>query len=299
MELAAKCLTRGHHVPLHAAGERGAHLAEVVRVLAVGLLRPAPRGVAEGVHAHAAVEVGAHRPQLPPDGLADALLEVEVPRGATRHGDGEGGGVADDDATRAVAEGEARDAEAIDPRGDERAAVVAAGAQVGHAGPERDVAVEAPSLLLVGHGLDEAAARPRPRRAPAPHRVHGVVPLGARIDRAWPIAVTLVRAQRRRRPRAPRRLPSRVRRRRGRGHVRAAGRAGRSGGGARRAAGGRDRRRRRRRGDHGGGRRARCAPPRGAGGSRRADHRLRVRRATGARHRTARADRRTPSTSRR
>ena len=111
IELQAKCLTRGHDVALHAPGEGGAQLADVVRVLAVGLLGPAPGRVAEHVHAHAAVEVGADGPQLAADGLADALLEVDVPGRAPGHRHREAGGVADHDAAGPVAEREARDAE--------------------------------------------------------------------------------------------------------------------------------------------------------------------------------------------
>ena len=69
-------LDGGHHVALDAPGEGGAHLADVVGVLAVGLLGPSPGGVTEHVHAHAAVEVGAHGAELLPDGVADALLQL-------------------------------------------------------------------------------------------------------------------------------------------------------------------------------------------------------------------------------
>ena len=62
--VAREVLHRGHHVALHAPGERGAHLAHVVGILAVGLLGAAPRRVAQQVHADAAVEVGADGSQL-------------------------------------------------------------------------------------------------------------------------------------------------------------------------------------------------------------------------------------------
>ena len=75
IELHTKCFTQAMHVALHAAGQRRAQLADVVRVLAVGLLRAAPRRVAQHVHAHGAGEVGADRPQLPTDRVADPLLE--------------------------------------------------------------------------------------------------------------------------------------------------------------------------------------------------------------------------------
>ncbi len=176
-------LDRRHHVALHPSGQRRAHLAEVVGVLAVGLLRPSPRRVAQGVHADPAVQVGAHGPQLAPDGIADALLEVEVPRGAAGHGDGEGGGVADHHTARPVAEGEPGDAEAVDARGEERAAVVATVAEIGHPRPEGDVTVEAPPPLVVGHGVDERR-RLVLRRRPRLHRVDGGVPFGHRQSMA-------------------------------------------------------------------------------------------------------------------
>ena len=178
-------LHRRHHVALHAPGEGGAHLAEVVRILAVGLLGPAPGRVAEDVDAHAAVEVGADGAELAADRLADALLEIDVPGGAPGHRDREGSGVADDDAAGTVAEREARDAEPLDPGGQERPPVVAARAEVGHPGPERDVAVEAPQALVVGHLGHEAGGGVRDRRA-AFHRRDGVFPSGRHGRKACP-----------------------------------------------------------------------------------------------------------------
>ena len=141
-----------------AAGEGGTQLAEVVGVLAVGLLGPTPRRVAEGVHAHAAVEVGTDRAQLAADGLADALLEVDVPRRPAGHRDREAGRVADHDATGPVAEREPGDAEPGDPGAEEGPLVVAARGHVGHPGPERQVAVEAPGALRL-----RSSARRDPR----------------------------------------------------------------------------------------------------------------------------------------
>ena len=59
--VAREVLHAREHVLLHAAGERGAHLAEQVRILAVGLLRPTPRRMAEQVHADATEVRGARR----------------------------------------------------------------------------------------------------------------------------------------------------------------------------------------------------------------------------------------------
>ncbi len=83
--VAGEVLHARHHVALQATGERGTELADVVRILAVGLLRPAPCRVAQQVDAHRAGEVGADRSQLAADRVADALLQIEVPRRAPGH----------------------------------------------------------------------------------------------------------------------------------------------------------------------------------------------------------------------
>ncbi len=51
-------LHAGDRVALHAAAERGAHRAHMHRILAVGLLGPAPARVAQQVHAHRPEQVG-------------------------------------------------------------------------------------------------------------------------------------------------------------------------------------------------------------------------------------------------
>src|SRR5262249_4450591 len=115
------------------------------------------RRMSEDVHAHAAVQIGADRAQLDADGLADALLEIEVPRRPPRHADRVARRSVDDDATGAVAEREPWQAETLDTGRVEGALVVAAAAHVAEAGPERRVAVEAPQLLVLGHVRDERA----------------------------------------------------------------------------------------------------------------------------------------------
>ena len=56
--------------------------------------------------------VAPRRAQLEPDRLADALFQVRIPRRAARHGDREAGVAADDDAPRAIREGDSREADA-------------------------------------------------------------------------------------------------------------------------------------------------------------------------------------------
>jgi hypothetical protein len=147
-----------HGVALHAACQRRAHFADVVRVLPVRLLRAAPRRVPQEVHVDAAEEVRAAGAQLQADRLADALFQVRVPGRAARHAHGEASVGADDDAARPVGEGDAGEAEAFDCGAVVGAAHVAVtgdarDGSAGHAnqaGPEVLVAVEAVELLLEG-----------------------------------------------------------------------------------------------------------------------------------------------------
>ncbi len=93
--VAREVLHARHHVALQTAGEGGAELADVMRVLAVRLLGPTPRGVAQHVDAHRAGEVRTDRAQLATDGVADAFLEVGIPGRAACHRHRETGGVSD------------------------------------------------------------------------------------------------------------------------------------------------------------------------------------------------------------
>ncbi len=107
-----KMLDAGHDVTLHAAHQRRSHLAEMVRILAVGLLCPTPGGVTQQVDAHATEVVGTLGTRFHADGIPDALLQVHVPRGAARHRDRETGGVIHDHTARPIAEADAGDAQA-------------------------------------------------------------------------------------------------------------------------------------------------------------------------------------------
>src|SRR5665811_1767946 len=73
-------LGAGHDPLLHASGEGGTQLAELVRLVGVRLLDPAPRRMAREVDADASEEVATHGSYLGADRLADTLLEVDVPR---------------------------------------------------------------------------------------------------------------------------------------------------------------------------------------------------------------------------
>ena len=106
----------------------------------------------QDVHAHPAEEVGADCSQLSADGLADALLEVDIPGGTPRHADRKAGCTIDHDASRAVGECKAREAQPIDPGRPEGTLVVAPLAQIGESRPEGGVTIQAPEFLLVGHG---------------------------------------------------------------------------------------------------------------------------------------------------
>ena len=154
--VAGEVLHARHHVALGAPHEGGAHLAEQVGVLAERLLRPSPRRVAQQVHAHPGEQVGAERPALDADDVADPLLEVGVERGAPGHGDREGGGVAHDHATGAVAEPDAREAQAGERAGHVRGLVVVPG-HLGEALHQRTVPRQQVQLLVQGHLVDEVA----------------------------------------------------------------------------------------------------------------------------------------------
>ena len=117
--------------------EGGGHLAYMARILAVGLLGPAPGGVAQQVHAHRAGEGGARGPQLGADGLADALLQAWIERRAPGHRHRERGGRPEHASPGSVREVEARDAQPIDSGRGPSVGVVAAASQVGDARPER------------------------------------------------------------------------------------------------------------------------------------------------------------------
>ena len=85
-------LDAGDGVALQAAAAGSAHGPEKHGILAVGLLGPAPAGVAQQVHTHRRHPVGTKRAGLPGDGLADPLLQVDVPAGAPGDRHGKGGG---------------------------------------------------------------------------------------------------------------------------------------------------------------------------------------------------------------
>jgi hypothetical protein len=146
--VAGVVLDAGHDVALGARRQRGAERPEQQGVLAVGLLRAAPRRVPEQVDAHAAEEVAALRADLRADGRADALLELRVPGRAAGHRDREGGRAPDDRTAGAVAEAEPWDAEPLDGAGHDRLEVVPLAHHLRHPRPERLVAVEQAEALV-------------------------------------------------------------------------------------------------------------------------------------------------------
>ena len=153
--VAGEVLHARHHVALQAPGEGGGHLAHMAGILAVGLLGAAPGGVAQQVHAHRAGEGCPRGPQLGADRLADALLECGVERRAPGHRHRERGGRSQHASPGAVGEVEPGNAQALDAGRGPSVGVVAAAHQVGDAGPERRLAVEAAELLLQGHHRHE------------------------------------------------------------------------------------------------------------------------------------------------
>ena len=116
MEFERVVLGARHDPALGAPGEGGPDLAEVVRIVAVGLLGPTPGRVAGQVDADPAEEVAAQGADLPADHVADLLLELDVPGGAAGHGDRERGAVAGHAATGSVDEPRAGKPEPLDLR---------------------------------------------------------------------------------------------------------------------------------------------------------------------------------------
>ena len=153
--VAREVLHAGHDVVLQPPGQRGGHRPDMVGILAVRLLGPPPAGVSQQVHAHSAGVRGTHGAQLGPDGPTDPLLESGVEGGPACHGNREAGGGADDAAPGAVGERDAGDTEPGHGRRRPRVGVVAAGHHVDDPVPEVEVAVEAPELLVQGHGVHE------------------------------------------------------------------------------------------------------------------------------------------------
>ena len=154
--VAREVLDAGHHVALQTACQGGAELADVVRVLAVGLLCSAPRRVPQHVDAHGAGEVRARRraarePMASPTRSSRSGSHV-APRAIDT---GKQVALPDHRATRPVAEPDAGQADALDLGGDERRLVVAVLAQEPQARPCRRVAVEAPQPLLGRERGDE------------------------------------------------------------------------------------------------------------------------------------------------
>ncbi|CAB4810757.1 unannotated protein [freshwater metagenome] len=116
----------------------------MMRIFAVGLLRPTPRWVAQQVDAHRTGEVGPDGAQLAADGIANALFEVEIPCCTASHGHWERCGVAHHCATRTVRKANTWESDAIEFGTDEHRLVVAVVRHELQAGPRGRVAVEAP-----------------------------------------------------------------------------------------------------------------------------------------------------------
>ncbi len=144
-----------HHVHAADRDERRRHHPHVVRILAVGLLRPPPRRMPQQVHAHRTGVGGAAGSQLGADRIADAGLQGRG-RSSRREPCSPGTpSIADDAATWPVREVDSRNAESLDVRRRPGMAVVPAGGHVDQAGPERRVAIETAEPLVDRHRCDE------------------------------------------------------------------------------------------------------------------------------------------------
>ena len=151
-------LHAGHDVvALDALDGRHRHLPQQVGILAVGLLGPAPAGMAEDVDADAAVEVGALGPQLLADGVGHAALETAVEGGAASHGHRERRGVVQDHALRTVGEEQGRDEQPRVGTGRDRSIVEleALDRDVTREIEEPEIARHLVDLLLEAHRREE------------------------------------------------------------------------------------------------------------------------------------------------
>ena len=166
-----------HHVHAHAPGHGRPHPAGEHRILAVALLRPSPRGVAQQIHAHGRGVVRALGPRLDTDGEADLLLKRRVPGRRARHRDRESGGGPDHHAAGAVAEPDPRDAEARDGAGHERPPTEQPRNECQK--PSGGVAVEQREELGVGHQLDQSRRGRIPVELTCANRPHCRVVLGS------------------------------------------------------------------------------------------------------------------------
>ena len=157
-------LHAGHDVVLHAGGERGAHFAEMERVLAIRLLRPAPRRVAEEVDADAAEIVAAERANFAADDIADACFEFWIEGRAARHRHRECRRTVHDHAAWPVDEANAGDTETRYGAGNpELTAVALRRRHLRKAAPKRQVAIHEAELLVEGELAEEIVGPLRDR----------------------------------------------------------------------------------------------------------------------------------------
>ena len=168
-------LDAGDGVALQTAAAGRAHGPEQHGILAVGLLGPAPAGVAQQVHTHRRHPVGPKRTGLPGDGLADPLLEVDVPAGAPgdRHRKG-GGAPLQHHPPRTIHELQPPQAVIGQHPGRPGVAVGGIGnGDVDHAGPEGGGATQVGELLGRREGGQQLAGS-RFRRTGGGRGKHGV-----------------------------------------------------------------------------------------------------------------------------
>ena len=135
-------LDAGHGMALDALTQRRPHLAQMIGVLAIGLLRPAQGRMPQQVDADAPEERTAPHPQFPPDQLAGRGLERGAKARASRHADRETGGGAKPDAARPVDKLEPRNAKTGNDGGRAGAVALPQGQRADAPLPEFDVAIQ-------------------------------------------------------------------------------------------------------------------------------------------------------------
>ena len=148
--VAGEVLHACHHVALQPAGERGPEFTNMVRVLTVRFLGPAPRRMTQHIDAHRPREVGADGAQFAADGIADALLEVDVPGGTTSHRHRERRGIAHHGSAWAIGEADARHSDAFDLGADEHRLVITVVVEEVETCPRGRIAIKTPQPLVFG-----------------------------------------------------------------------------------------------------------------------------------------------------
>ena len=141
-------LSARHHILLRPTGQRRPEFTQVIRIIAISFLNPAPGWMPRQVDANSAKEVSFHSSDLLPDHLADSLFQLHVPGSPARHRDRESCAVARHAPARSIYEAGARDSQAVHRAVDIRASIVTNCPHLGHTLPEGHIPVQQPQAFM-------------------------------------------------------------------------------------------------------------------------------------------------------